>query len=132
MQKRFTPSTTTSTTYVVKFTNAIKDNGNAGDIVSTTFTYEGYSSYLRDAASNNIMQVVRTSGDSVAIVADAIGTIDYAAGTVTLNSFLPTAVDNSGVIKLSAEPVNKDITPVRDQILQIDDTTVTTTEDREV
>ena len=132
MQKRFTPSTTTSTTYVVKFTNAIKDNGNAGDIVSTTFTYEGYSSYLRDAASNNIMQVVRTSGGSVAIVADAIGTIDYAAGTVTLNSFLPTAVDNSGVIKLSAEPVNKDITPVRDQILQIDDTTVTTTEDREV
>jgi hypothetical protein len=132
MQKRFTPSTTTSTTYVVKFTNAIKDNGNAGDIVSTTFTYGGYSSYLRDAASNNIMQVVRTSGDSVAIVADAIGTIDYAAGTVTLNSFLPTAVDNSGVIKLSAEPVNKDITPVRDQILQIDDTTVTTTEDREV
>jgi len=132
MQKRFTPSTTTSTTYVVKFTNAIKDNGNAGDIVSTTFTYEGYSSYLRDAASNNIMQVVRTSGDSVTIVADAIGTIDYAAGTVTLNSFLPTAVDNSGVIKLSAEPVNKDITPVRDQILQIDDTTVTTTEDREV
>jgi hypothetical protein len=78
------------------------------------------------------MQVVRTSGGSVAIVADAIGTIDYAAGTVTLNSFLPTAVDNSGVIKLSAEPVNKDITPVRDQILQIDDTTVTTTEDREV
>jgi len=132
MQKRFTPSTTTSTTYVVKFTNAIKDNGNAGDIVSTTFTYEGYSSYLRDAASNNIMQVVRTSGGSVAIVADAIGTIDYAAGTVTLNSFLPTAVDNSGVIKLSAEPVNKDITPVRDQILLIDDTTVTTTEDREV
>ena len=49
-----------------------------------------------------------------------------------LNSFNPTAVDNSGTLEINAEPASRDVTPLRDQIIQITDTVVTVTEDREV
>ena len=46
------------------------------------------------------------------------GTIDYTIGKVSLNSFVVSAFDGIEV-KVNANPVNKDIVPVREQIIII-------------
>jgi len=131
IQKQIIPTVGTSTKYTVEFYNAIRDNGDQSNITSTTFTSQGYTCSLKDDADGNI-DIVRNAGGSDIVVEANKGTVDYAAGTIVLNSFNPTAVDNSGTLEINAEPASRDVTPLRDQIIQITDTVVTVTEDREV
>ena len=46
------------------------------------------------------------------------GTIDYTTGKLSMSSFLVSAFDGIE-IKVNADPVNKDIVPVREQIIII-------------
>ena len=51
----------------------------------------------------------------------SVGTIDYIAGTVTLNNLnITSATNTDGTIDLKAIPDSNDILPVRNQLLQID------------
>ena len=131
MQKRITPTLSVATQYVINFVNSIQNSGSIGDVISTTFTSQGYTSFIQDN-SDGSLDIVRTSGAQTVVVEANIGTVDYSAGTVTLNSFSPTAVANEGILKINVIPVNKDINPLREQIILIADETISTTEDREV
>ena len=60
------------------------------------------------------------------------GTIDYDNGTIVLNSLFVTEVSNvdgasSTAIRLTVTPNSVDIKPVRNQVIEIDETNTTTT-----
>ncbi len=124
MQKRFVPSTTTASLVNILFHNAVQKSS----ISSTAFTYNNFIAYLDDDGLGNI-RVFRynSAKQKVAIEANA-GTIDYTTGEIKINSFVVTAYDGIE-IKVNADPVSKDIVPVREQIIIIstEDSTITTT-----
>ena len=134
MQKQFIPTTGTSTKYTIEYRNPIQNSGNPGDITSTTFTFGGDSNTRFRSNAAGTIDIVTPSGSDFTVVSSGsgIGTVNYNTGVVTINSFNPSAVGNSGTIELNAIPTQKDIIPLRDQILNITDTTITITEDREV
>ena len=51
----------------------------------------------------------------------AIGTVDYVAGTITLNNLtISSATNTDGTVDIIVVPASNDIIPVRNQLLQID------------
>jgi hypothetical protein len=55
-----------------------------------------------------------------------LGTIDYTTGKIVLTDFQPTVFKNGGVtLKIFAKPSDKDILPLRGQIISIRDEDIT-------
>tara|TARA_E500000178_G_C17026679_1_gene758379 strand:+ start:689 stop:2449 length:1761 start_codon:yes stop_codon:yes gene_type:complete len=114
MQKRFVPSTTSATLVELEFHNNIKPSS----ISSSPFTFNNFVAQLDDDGLGNV-RIFRfnTSKEKVFINATA-GTIDYTTGKLSMSSFVVSAFDGIE-IKVNADPVNKDIVPVREQIVII-------------
>lgn len=118
-----------STRYEIDFSNAIDpatdgrpsthpyNTGNK--LSSNAFTYAGYENcYIED--NNGIIRIFRISSGSTIGVLNNAGTINYTTGKIILTSFAPTAfADGGNTLKLTAIPANKDILPLRKQIIQI-------------
>lgn len=114
MQKRFVPSTTNATLVELEFHNPIA----TGSISSTSFTFNTFVSQLDDDGLGNI-RIFRFNTDKEKVFVDSTaGTIDYTTGKLSMSSFFVSAYDGIE-IKVSADPVNKDIVPVREQIIII-------------
>ena len=114
MQKRFVPSTTTATLVDLEFHNAIQKNS----VTSTTFTFNNFIAQLDDDGLGNI-RMFRFNDQKEQVFIDATaGSIDYTTGKISLNKFVVSAFDGIEV-KVNADPVNKDIVPVREQIIII-------------
>jgi len=115
----------------IKFSNAINSSTNgrpsthpygAGNqITSNEFTYNGFENCFLEE-NNGIMriyQIVRS--EKVGVLSNA-GTLNYSTGTVILSNFAPSAfTDGTSTLKLTAIPQDKDILPLRNQIIQIRD-----------
>jgi len=126
-----------STRYEINFSNAFNDSSDGrsttqafaqgNQITSNQFTYSGYSQCFFDD-NNGVMRIYRLSGsDKIAVVLNA-GTVDYDAGTIILTNFAPTAfADGSVTLKLTANPRNLDILPLRNQIVSIRDADINVT-----
>ena len=144
LHQLFTATTTGSTTYTLYFNNAFynphdghNSSGN-GILSSTSFKIDGDTTndyYLNDDGSGNVRLYYTTSGVNT-YTNSTIGTIDYTAGTITINSLYVTSVGDvdgasSTDIRLTVIPNSLDIVPVRNQLIQIDEanTTVTVTPD---
>ena len=124
MQKRFIPTTTAATSYVLNFNNAIYNPhpGHRYALSSTSFTYEGFTCYIDDDGNGavriyRLVQGVRTYVNSNA------GTVNYASGRVDLTSLLITAYVGDA-IKVTAVPRDYNITTITNQIIQIADADV--------
>jgi hypothetical protein len=117
--------------YEVNFANPIDSTtsgrpishpfGLGNQITSNEFSYAGYTRcFLED--NNGIIRVYRLSGaDKVGVNIDT-GTINYDTGKIVLNSFMPTAFADGGVtLKITANPRDLDILPLRNQIINIRD-----------
>ena len=114
MQKRFVPSTTSATLVELEFHNSVK----VSSISSTSFTFNNFTAQLDDDGLGNI-RIFRFNTDKEKVFIDATaGTIDYTTGKLSMSSFLVSAFDGIE-IKVNADPVNKDIVPVREQIIII-------------
>ena len=114
MQKRFVPSTTSATLVELEFHNSVK----VSSISSTSFTFNNFIAQLDDDGLGNI-RIFRFNTDKEKVFIDATaGTIDYTTGKLSMSSFLVSAFDGIE-IRVNADPVNKDITPVREQIIII-------------
>ena len=114
MQKRFVPSTQTATLVDLEFHNPILTSS----ISSTSFTFNTFVSQLDDDGLGNI-RIFRFNTDKEKVfINSTAGTIDYTTGKLSMNSFLVSAYDGIE-IKVSANPVNKDIVPVREQVIII-------------
>ena len=118
-----------SARYEISFSNPIDDTtkgrpasqvyGFGNKVTSNAFTYLGYENcYLED--NNSIIRIYReTPNENIAVQVNA-GSIDYTTGIITLTSFAPTAFADGGTtLKITATPANKDILPLRSQILTI-------------
>jgi hypothetical protein len=65
--------------------------------------------------------------ENIAVSINA-GTIDYTTGKIILTSFAPTAFNDGGTaLKITATPKDKDILPLRGQIIAIRDADITVT-----
>ena len=114
MQKRFVPSTTSATLVELEFHNPIKTSS----ITSTAFTFNNFIARLDDDGIGNV-RIFRFNTDKEKVFIDAkAGTVDYTTGKLSMSSFLVSAFDGIE-IKVNADPVNKDIVPVREQIIII-------------
>ena len=130
MTKKITPSFTKATKYELKFNQALTDldatSSSTGSYVSSnTFTFAGVDCMLKDyydtSSGTRIIQIV----DSVGLVYDAnAGTVSEVAGTITLNSFLPTALPSGQTtIDVTVKPASSDISPTRNELLTINTST---------
>ena len=133
IRKDFTPTLGSSTKYNVYFRNALYNphsghNSSAGGILeSSGFKISGDSStvfYLDDDGQGNVRRY-SFSGATRVYANNTQGTIDYTTGAITINSLSVLSVENirgasSTKIELTVKPDSNDVTPVRDQILEID------------
>jgi hypothetical protein len=136
LEKRFVPSTVSSSTYNISFNNAIDEPISRGHsshsgthhISSSAFTYNGKTAYLDDDGEGVIRIYYIIGSDDIAYLDSSIGTINYATGLMNLNSFLPTAYSGSH-LSIYADPLEKDVKALRNQILLIAGATVTVVDD---
>jgi hypothetical protein len=126
-----------STRYEISFSNAI-DNATNGrpttsaygvgnKLTSNAFSYGGYANcFLED--NNGLIRIYRVLGlDNIAVSINA-GTINYTTGKIVLTNFAPTAFnDGSTTLKVTAVPQDKDILPLRSQIISIRDADISVT-----
>jgi hypothetical protein len=101
--------------------------GFGNQVTSNAFTYLGFENcFIED--NNSIIRIYReTANENIAVQIDA-GSIDYTTGIITLTAFEPTAFADGGTtLKLTATPANKDVLPLRNQILTIVDADITVT-----
>ena len=97
-------------------------------ISSTAFKINGVDHYFGDtpiSGSDNRTVIVykEVSGANVTVIAEA-GTINVTKGTISLNSFAPSA---DTTIRITVIPNSLDLAPKRDQLLSIENTRVTIT-----
>ena len=124
MYKKITPQLNTETQYVIKFFNKLHNphSGHGSILSSTGFKISGSTTeqFLDDDGKGNVRRFSVEANQKVYANA-SVGTIDYSAGTVTLNNLnITSATNTDGTIDLKAIPDSNDILPVRNQLLQID------------
>jgi hypothetical protein len=126
-----------SARYEIPFSNPINSTtrgrpathpyGFGNQVTSNAFTFLGFTNcFLED--NNSIIRIYRqTANENIAVQINA-GSIDYTTGIITLTAFAPTAFADGGTtLKITAVPANKDILPLRSQILTIVDADITVT-----
>ncbi len=140
LHKSFTATTTSTTTYTIGFNNAFYNphsghNSSAGGIlVSSGFKVNGDTTneYFLDEDGEGNVRLYYLAAGVRTYTNNTQGTIDYTTGTIVLNSLFVTEVSNvdgatSTAIRLTITPNSVDVKPVRNQVLQIDETNTTTT-----
>jgi hypothetical protein len=130
MTKKITPVLGTATKYTLKFNQALTDldattSALGSYLTSTTFTYAGVDARLKDyydsSTDTRIIQVVDAAD---LVLATNIGDVNEEAGTVTLNSFQPTALPTgSTTIDVTVKPASSDVSPTRNELLTINTST---------
>lgn len=134
VQKRLYPTIGTNKKYELEFSSPFSATiaENASVIDSSEFVLNGFNHKMQDIKTDdpNIRQVqfYRITNNQKIITTENAGTVDIAAGKVTLTKFNPASiVDGSTYITVTATPSSNDLAPKRNQLLQIDllQTTVT-------
>jgi hypothetical protein len=143
LKKTFVPSLTSPSSYTLNFNNGIQRLGVStsirgvarhpgyGSLTSSSFTYLEKKSYFDD----NGFGVMRTYYQDPAgrlgrvYTAYAAGSVDYDAGVVNINNFLPTTYDGQ-YISVIVSPLSPNITPVRNQILLMSQSVVNIIDDK--
>ena len=140
MAKLFTPVISTATNYKLNFNNKFfnphsgHNSAGGGVIASTGFYLNSVTTtiyFFDDDGAGNLRVYSIVSGERVYLDSTA-GTVDYVNGIININSIIITAigeVDNSSSsqIRVTVIPNSYDVTPVRNQILEIDLTNTSVT-----
>ena len=125
------------TRYEINFSNAIDNSTNGrpttsaygvgNKITSNAFSFGGFSNCFLDD-NNGIIRIYRVLGlDNIAVSINA-GSINYTTGKIVLTNFAPTAFnDGTTTLKINAVPQDKDILPLRNQIISIRDADISIT-----
>jgi len=134
MTKKITPTLSTATKYTLKFNQALTDlDGSTSALgsylTSTLFTFSGVQCRLKDyydtSTATRIIQIIGTDGT---IYGTNLGDVNEEDGTVTLNSFAPTALPTGlTTIDVTVKPASSDIKPTRNELLTINTSTATIT-----
>jgi hypothetical protein len=117
IKNRLVPILGISSSYVSKFNAEV----NPATLTSSNFTYDGVSNCLLEDDSNGNINVVSFSGNVKLSVKSNVGIIDYNKGSISLNGFSPTEITSGDdYIDLILTPKSSDLSPLRNQILEID------------
>ena len=138
LHKSFTATTSGATTYTIKYSNAFYNphsghNATGGGILTSSgFKINGDTTneYFLDEDGAGNIRLYYLVGQTRTYTNNSLGTIDYTNGTITLNSLFITEVSNvdgatSTAVRLTIIPSSLDVKPVRNQILEIDETNTT-------
>lgn len=107
-----------ATSYESKYNNEILP----GTLESSKFTCDGYLNCFLEDDSNGNISVYTISGDAKIAVKNNIGKVNYTQGSLELTGFIPTElVGDKDYIDLIFTPRSSDLSPVRNQILLIDE-----------
>lgn len=135
MYKEFDVQLGQESRYIINFSNPILGTtigrpsshpyASGTSISSSAFSFGGFSNcFLED--NNGFIRVFRRVEQSVFGVSQNVGTVNYVTGQVILSNFNPLAISTGGVtFRISAIPANKDILPLRGQIVSIRDEDIT-------
>lgn len=103
--------------YIINFNNKIQPN----TFYSSSFLYNNSNVYLQDNGLG-IIQILTNNNNTVNIIKNNIGTIDYNNGKITI---LPIVVESgNNILKFNAKTVNSDISSQKNDILKIDETNI--------
>jgi hypothetical protein len=121
--------------YEINFSNPINDStrgrpatfpyGILSQISSNSFTFNGLSNcFLED--NNGVIRIFRIVRTDIVGVAQNIGTINYATGKIILTNFKPDSFADGGTtLRITVNPAELDLLPLRGQILDIRDDDIT-------
>jgi len=126
--KKITPQLNTFKQYTVKFYNSIyHPHVSEPPVIKTTafkISGSGENHYLDDDGAGKV-RLYRIVATNRVYVNTNIGTIDYSKGEIVINSLNIISTANSdGTITLTSIPSSNDIVPLRNQILEIDVSTL--------
>jgi len=129
MERRFQPSTTTTSSYNIVFNNKLYNphTGHKYAISSSAFTFKGRANCYLDDDGLGTLRVYYVSTNTRVYVDTNIGTVDYTSGLVYLNSFLTSAYGSQ--LSIYGVPDSKNINSVRNQILLISNAQITMYDD---
>tara|TARA_Y100000592_G_scaffold100033_1_gene178314 strand:+ start:775 stop:2625 length:1851 start_codon:yes stop_codon:yes gene_type:complete len=140
MHKTFTATTTSATTYTISYNNEFYNphsghNASAGGVLTSSgFKINGDTTneYFLDEDGAGNVRLYYLVGQTRTYTNNNLGTIDYTNGSITLNSLFITEVSNvdgatSTGVRLTVIPNSVDIKPVRNQVLEIDESNTTVT-----
>ena len=132
LAKLITPSTTAATSYTLNFNNRFFNphsghNADAGGIVASTgfFIASASTEYFFDDDGSGNLRIYSLVAGVRTYLSTAAGTVDYANGTIKINSVLISSVSNvdgsvSTQFRITVLPDSNDVIPVRNQLLEID------------
>ncbi len=108
------------TSYRTKFNSEVVE----GKLESSLFTYSGYSNCFLEDEGGNIKVSTYYDNQKIA-VQNNIGRILYTTGEINLVNFAPTLIEGgNSYIELKLEPLDFDISPLRNQIITIDESSI--------
>jgi hypothetical protein len=130
LRKTFTPNLSGTNSYTLNFNNQIQRlgtkeliGGNAkhpgyGSVTSSTFVYANKDSFFDDNGFGTVRIYYPDAAGQLGRVYTnyAAGTVDYDAGVVYINNFVPTSYTGD-VLSVIATPLSPNISPIRNQIL---------------
>jgi hypothetical protein len=136
LEKRFLPVTNQNQKYLVNFNTPIKEpvttqhSSHAGshNLFSSKFEWSQYTSAYFDEDGEGVLRIFQQRPTSTVYVKNNAGTVDYNNGLVTIENVNVKSYDGN-YLSIKINPVNKNIFGVRNQILLISGTTVTTIDD---
>lgn len=115
IQKRFSPSLTTSQKITLRYRNEIERES----ITSTQFTYSGFPCFLDDDGLGNVRIYRFNESKEKVFISVTAGAVNYTTGTVELENFAPSSFVGTE-IKVDAIPEKLDVTPLLEQIILIE------------
>ena len=139
MAQYYTPTLGTSASVIFNFANSFYSphsghNASGGGIIASTGFYldDGTTEYFLDDNGEGNLRIYSLSGLTRIYLNSLAGTVDYANGKITLGSVNITGISPvdgslSTRIRVTVIPSSYDVTPVRNQILELDlvNTTIT-------
>jgi hypothetical protein len=142
LRKTFTPNLASENTYVINFNNELQRLGTKetisgvaqhpgyGSVSSSSFQYVGQESYFDDNGFGTLRIYYRSTAGRLGRVYTNFnaGTIDYVTGSMTIDRFLPESFTGDAITIIAA-PTNRNVTPIRNQILLISQSEVNVIDD---
>ena len=133
MGKLFTPTLSSSTSYNLNFNNRFYNpvsgyNAAGGGVIASTGFYLNSVTtteyFFDDDGVGNLRIYYLVSGVRT-YINNTAGTVDYEKGKITISSIVITGVgqvdsQSSARVRITVLPNSNDVTPVRNQILEID------------
>lgn len=129
LAKKFYPVINTSSSYAFSFSNPILQDSSKPVITSSVFGYLSsgkiYNSQIQDDGEGNLYLYTVNSQNQKVILLSQAGSVDYASGNCTINSFVVSSLPSDGALVVYADPQNQDVMIGINQILEIDPRDIT-------